>query len=357
MAQLAAALNRLNWPHGKLDIQILFEADDYATIAAAELAMFPTGTRFTIVPPGKVRTKPNALNYGLAMARGAYVCVYDAEDRPHPDQLMEAYQAFRHGPDNLACAQAPLVGDNSRQALIAAHWSLDYATQFGLLMPAMAALNLPIAIGGTSNHFRTDCLIAAGGWDAWNMTEDADLGLRLSRYGKRVAMLSCPTYEDAPNRLPIWCTQRSRWIKGFIQTWLVLLRRPASLRRQLGWERFVSLHLALGGAVLAPIIHAPMLIFVLFVALSPAVSLGPVGASLLVAGLMVGLLGDVLAPGRWHSGRVLAVLTRPLYWPLHSISAVRALWELAVAPHFWAKTPHLPHCAVKDDPCSIGLSV
>ena len=340
--QLARAMSQIIWPAGKLDIQILLEADDEATRKAMRAAPFPEGTRFTIVPPGGVRTKSNALNHGLTRTRGEFVCIYDAEDRPHPGQLLEAYRKFLAAPGDVVCAQAPLVGDNDDEAWIAAHWNLEYATQFGLLLPAQAALDLPIAIGGTSNHFRVEALRAAGGWDAWNVTEDADLGLRFSRFGQRVMMLNLPTYEDAPARFDIWAGQRSRWIKGFMQTWIVLMRRPGLLLEQLGLRRFLAVQLSLGGAVLAPLFHGPLLLLVLTAALSKSFSLGTLGLVLLGTGLMVGLLGDLLAPAPWTWGRFKAVLTRPFYWPLHSISAARALYELAVAPHFWAKTPHKP---------------
>lgn len=354
--QLGRALNQLVWPADRLDVQILLEADDIETIAAVKAANFPAGTRLTIIPPGGVRTKSNALNYGLERAVGDYVCIYDAEDRPHPGQLLEAHRKFLSEPDEVACAQAPLIGDNQGEALIAAQWSLEYAIQFGLLLPAMAALRLPIAIGGTSNHFRIQALRDIGGWDAWNVTEDADLGLRFARFKCRVATLNLPTYEDAPTEFSVWAAQRSRWIKGFVQTWLVLMRHPGVLYRELGFARFVSLQLSLGGAVLAPIFHAPLMVLVLIAALSSEFSLGTFGVVLLGSGLTVGVLGDVLAPGPWHWSRLAAILTRPLYWPLHTISAVRALWELAVAPHFWAKTPHKPRRCVKGLSCSTGLS-
>ncbi len=355
--QLAKALNQLVWPSDRLDIQILFEADDIETIAAADISTFPPGTRFVIIPPGFVRTKPNALNYGLMRARGEFICIYDAEDRPHPGQLFEAYRTFRTGPETIACAQAPLVADNEHQALIAAHWSLEYATQFGLLVPAMAAMRLPIPIGGTSNHFRRDDLIQIGGWDAWNVTEDADLGLRFARYGRRIVTLNLPTYEDAPDNFEIWAAQRSRWIKGFVQTWLVLMRRPRVLLQQLGMVRFVALQMALGGAVIAPVFHAPVMLLVLAACLTNAFAISSLGAGLLGFGLAVGFLSDVLAPARWHWPRVLAVITRPLYWSLHSFSAARALIELVEAPHFWAKTPHKPHrSCTKEKPCLTGSS-
>jgi len=356
MTQLAGALSQIVWPRDRLDVQILFEADDVETLAAADITRFPAGTRFTIVPAGGVRTKSNALNYGLTWALGDYVCIFDAEDRPHPGQLLEAYRAFRAGGGDLACVQAPLVADNGREALLAAHWKLEYATQFGLLMPAMDILGLPIPIGGTSNHFRKPDLLMAGGWDAWNVTEDADLGLRLARLGRRVGMLNLPTFEDAPTEFGVWAAQRSRWIKGFMQTWLVLMRQPRVLLKQLGVQRFVALQMTLGGAILAPLFHAPMLILIVAAGLFSQLSIGIFGAALLGLGLAVGFLSDVMAPGRWSWSRVAAVLTRPLYWPLHSISAARAIWELVEAPHFWAKTPHTPHVWAKDRTCLNGSS-
>lgn len=356
MKQLAQALKKLDWPKARLDIQLLIEADDPETLRAAKKARFSKQTRFTIIPPGGPRTKPNALNFGLMQARGQYVCVYDAEDRPDPSQLKAAYCMFKKSKGDLACVQAPLIGDNAGSALIAAHWSLEYAVQFGLIMPAMASSDLPLLIGGTSNHFRKDVLLASGGWDGFNVTEDADLGMRLARANMRTKMITPPTYEDAPEHISVWVPQRSRWIKGFMQTWLVLMRRPSHTRRQMGGRDFAVMQLSLGGAVLAPLLHLPLFLLVLAALISSSFSLGFMGTSLLVAGLLVGLLGDVCAPGAWSFSRVAAVLTRPLYWPLHSIAAYRALWELAVKPHFWAKTPHKPRHEEPEDFCGTGLS-
>lgn len=357
MPQLAAALKKLDWPKSKLDIQLLIEADDAETYRAAKKARFSKQTRITLIPPGGPRTKPNALNYGLKRAAGQYVCVYDAEDRPDPAQLRSAYAAFASSDISLACVQAPLVSDNSNDALIAAHWSLEYAVQFGLLMPAVTALQLPLLIGGTSNHFRKSALLASGGWDAWNVTEDADLGMRFARAGLKVRMITPPTLEDAPTDTRVWVAQRSRWIKGFMQSWLVLMRRPAFTLHQMGWRGFASMQLSLGGAILAPLLHLPFFVLICLSALIGELSLGIVGSALLAAGVAVGALSDILAPGQWTRGRVLALVTRPLYWPLHSIAAYRALWELAARPFFWAKTPHQPRQKDPDISCLIGSSV
>jgi cellulose synthase/poly-beta-1,6-N-acetylglucosamine synthase-like glycosyltransferase len=357
MRQLARALGRIDWPADLLDIQILLEADDLQTISAAGLARFPARTRFTIIPTGGPRTKPNALNYGLARARGDYVCIYDAEDRPAPSQLREAYAAFACGTARLACVQAPLVASNMRAHWLSANWGLEYAVQFGFLLPALAGLKLPILIGGTSNHFNISILRVSGGWDAWNVTEDADLGMRFARFGYDVGVIKAGTLEDAPTAGRVWRAQRSRWIKGFIKTWAVLMRRPSRVLAEMGWRKFVAAQLTLGGAVLAPLLHLPFALLLIGAVLSPGFSIGAMGMALIVFGLLVGLIGDVMAVKKWSWMVLAAIVTRPLYWPLHSIAAYIALWELAVRPYFWAKTPHCPTDTEEEDACSTGLSV
>lgn len=354
MDQLATALRAINWPADKLDIQILLEADDPETLRAAKAAAFSSNTRLTIVPAGGPRTKPNALNYGLLQAIGRYVTVYDAEDRPDPNQLLAAYQTFQFCGPRTVCLQAPLVGDNAAEGWLAAQWALEYDVQFGLLMRGLAIYHMPILIGGTSNHFRKDALLALGGWDAWNVTEDADLGMRIARAGLWTETIRTPTYEDAPTRFSIWLAQRSRWIKGFLQTWFVLMRNPRQTIRQMGAVPFATMQLNLGGAILAPLLHGPFFILALLALMSGSLEVGLLGWGLLSTGLMVALLSDLAAPNRWSWARLLAIVTRPFYWPLMSIAAYRAIWELANKPFFWAKTPHTPRCAEVAPSCSTG---
>jgi len=356
MAQLAGAMRALNWPQDRLDIQLLIEADDRETLRAAQRMQFPPRTRVSIVPSHGPRTKPNALNYGLSRAKGTYLTIYDAEDLPHPDQLRDAYKAFQICPPQTACLQAPLIADNPDENWLSAHWALEYDVQFGLLLPGLTRLKMPVLLGGTSNHFRLDALHALGGWDAWNVTEDADLGLRIARAGLRCAMISLPTFEDAPTDLNVWVAQRSRWVKGFIQTWLVLMRSPRVTLRELGLRQFIAANLSLGTAILAPLLFAPCMVIVLLALASNTLAIGPIGMTLLIAALMIGLVGDLCAPGRWHLRRMVAMLTRTFYWPLHFLAAVRAIWELAKDPFFWAKTPHKPRQTESHPSCSTGLS-
>lgn len=337
--QLAAAIRALDYPADRLDVKLLIEMGDEATAFALRRQRWPAGTELLVVPPGLPRTKPRALNYGLARARGDFVVVFDAEDRPHPDQLKAAVRAFRAGSDRLACVQAPLVGQGAR-GWVAGQWALEYAVQFGRLLPGQARLGLPIALGGTSNHFRRAALEGAGGWDAWNVTEDADLGLRLARDGYRVGMIAPPTLEAPPEGLLVWTNQRSRWLKGFLQTWLVVMRRPGEAVRELGPGGFVSVQLTLGAAILSALVHGPWAVWLALGVVFPA--LAPPPGYIALAGLSyaAGMVMALAAPGRKDWRRWLLAATLPLYWPLQSAAMVRALYGLVRCPHFWAKTPH-----------------
>jgi hypothetical protein len=234
LQQLVAALGALDYPAAKLDIRLLIEADDDAMRAALAELPLPAHFSVVIVPPGRPRTKPRALNLALLEARGSLFTIFDAEDIPDPQQLRLAAARFLRAPDELACLQARLVIDHAGEGLLPALFALEYAGLFEVLNPGLLRFQLPIMLGGTSNHFRTAALRAVGGWDAWNVTEDADLGLRLVRAGYRMGDLPSNTREEAPLTVPAWLKQRSRWIKGYIQTLVTHSRAPITLLREAG---------------------------------------------------------------------------------------------------------------------------
>jgi glycosyltransferase XagB len=340
IAQLAAAIAALDYPADRLDVKLLIETGDTATEAAILAAAWPPLTELLVLPAGKPQTKPRALNYGLARAQGALVVVYDAEDRPDPAQLRAAAAAFALAPPSLACVQAPLVGTAPAHSWIGGQWALEYASQFGQILPALAARGLPIALGGTSNHFRRRVLVDVGGWDAWNVTEDADLGLRLARHGAAVGVIAPPTFEAPPETLTVWTAQRSRWLKGFVQTWSVMMRNPGAALRGLGLGGFLSVQLTLGGAVLAALVHGPWLVWCALCAVLPGLTLGPVGGGFALGSYALALALTWAAPGPRGWRRVWLVATLWAYWPLQTLAMARALYGLRTCSHFWAKTPH-----------------
>ncbi len=352
--QLITALDRLDWPRSRLDIKFVCEADDAATLEAIRRANPGPHMEVITVPASQPRTKPKALSYALTGARGAYIAVYDAEDRPHPQQLREAYRTFREQPENLACLQAPLIISNARASWISACFALEYSGLFRCMLPLLAALKLPLPLGGTSNHFRTDVLRRVGAWDPYNVTEDADLGLRLHRLGYRSAMIRRQTLEDAPTSLKVWLSQRARWYKGWLQCWLVMTRTPVATARQMGWRAYIVFQMLIGGMLLSSLAHP--LVFVSFLLL--AVAIAENGVDVLLSGQellflidMMNILGSYVIFLLMGQRRMIAFekqqigrrwLAIPLYWMLLSLAAWRAVIELKTQPFVWNKTPHLP---------------
>jgi glycosyltransferase XagB len=216
LAPLVSHLSRLDYPDDRLEILLLCEADDGETIAAVELAVLPDHFRLVVCPDGTPRTKPRACNFGLEQATGELCVIYDAEDRPEHDQLRRAAETFRVAPDEVACLQAPLDYHNHDHNWLTRFFTVEYNFWFDLLLPGLVRLGFPVPLGGTSNHLRVAELRALGGWDPYNVTEDADLGLRLAAGGDRTRMLASVTYEEACSRLRPWLRQRTRWQKGYI---------------------------------------------------------------------------------------------------------------------------------------------
>jgi glycosyltransferase XagB len=344
---LIAALQRLDYPPDRLDILLTLEADDTATQAAVRAALprGPSPFRVILIPPAAPRTKPKALNYALLQTDAAFIAIYDAEDRPHPQQLNAALAAFSAGGDQLGCVQAPLLVDNAGASWIASQFAAEYAIHFTQIVPFLCRIGAPPPLGGTSNHFRRTALEGVGGWDAYNVTEDADLGYRLARFGWRIGAIAPPTYEEAPARLPAWTRQRSRWIKGHLQTWLVLMRDPVRTAREMGAGGFWAMQVMLFGAILAAFGHAPSLLMLAAAGIGLAAG-GPIAISaedwaLAASGLFATWACALCAAVRLgRPGVGLAALTMPLYWPLSFAAALRALVELILRPHYWAKTDH-----------------
>jgi cellulose synthase/poly-beta-1,6-N-acetylglucosamine synthase-like glycosyltransferase len=294
-------------------------------------------------PTAGPRTKPKALNAALLFARGAYTAIFDAEDRPDPLQLRRALAEFRRRGPEVACVQAALTIDNTDDSWLAALFTAEYAAQFDVVLPALSRLGLPLPLGGSSNHFRTSVLREVGGWDPYNVTEDADLGLRLARFGYRSVTMSSSTYEEAPSELRGWLKQRTRWFKGWMQTWLVHLRHPVALYRDLGLARFLAAQLtistSIGSALLHPLAFAGVLMLAALGQAAPSVAL------LFVASAVAGYIGSAVVAlvGLRRRGLIRygwRLLLMPLHWILLSVAAWRAIVQLIHDPYRWEKTAH-----------------
>jgi len=349
--QLVRRLARIDYPPDRLEAFLLLETHDHETIDAAWHADRPDWMSIIIVPPGDPRTKPRALNTGLAAATGDLITVYDAEDEPDPLQLREA--AARFADDRLgrlAAIQAPLrvrVPLRTRSPFMDRQFAVEYASLFEVTLPAMAALGLPFPLGGTSNHFRADRLREVGGWDSYNVTEDADLGFRLWRAGGTLGVLDHPTYEQPPGGLETWLPQRTRWLKGFMQTCGVHTRAPGSL----GWQGILALIMTVVAPIVSAALHAISLAWIAALVLVAAVAgLTPI-VSLPALGVL-GLGACAAWLSAWMGARragipytLIDAVMAPLYWSLLTLAFGHALVRLVYEPFEWNKTRHTPDAA------------
>jgi len=309
----------------------------------------PGNVELILVPTSQPMTKPKACNYALSFARGDLLVVYDAEDIPGPGQLREAAHAFKTGGPQLACVQAPLAYYNWNENWLTRHFAIEYAALFDLLVPALARFGLPFPLGGTSTHFRTFVLRKVGAWDPYNVTEDADLGFRLYEQGYTSGVISTTTHEEANCLLPNWIRQRSRWLKGWMQTYVVRMRHPLRTLFALGPAGFLVLQIVTGGFLLSALAHPIFYILLLWIfvtGVAPTDTLGPLVMGLLnVSVLLLGfssamIAGLVGANARGLTGLAGHALTMPLYWLLISAGAFKALLQLFFKPHYWEKTDH-----------------
>ena len=349
IARTIAALENLDYPAERLDIRLLLEEDDRETIDAARRATSVLPREIILIPQGLPRTKPKACNVGLLGAKGEFVTIYDAEDRPERLQLRRAVAAFRRLPPLVACLQAKLTYHNVHQNLLTRWFTAEYETWFSLMLPALARIGGPVPLGGTSMHIPRSILQAVGAWDPFNVTEDADLGVRLQRLGYEVAVLDSTTLEEANSDVVNWVRQRSRWYKGYLQTWLVHMRQPFRLWREVGGRAFLGINLLLGAvpliAVLNPIFWALTAVWFLaqphaLTVLLPAPIYYPALASMLAGNFLALYVSVIAIRVRRRPDLLLAVTLSPLYWALMSIAAIRALAQLLVAPSFWEKSVH-----------------
>ncbi len=339
----------IDYPPGRLEILLLMEEDDHETIDAARASHPPETVTFVIIPDGLPRTKPRACNVGLFFAKGSYLVIFDAEDRPEPDQLKKAVVAFSKGGERMICVQAALNYFNVYENWLTRMFTLEYSYWFDYILTGLQRLNLPIPLGGTSNHFRTEALRQLGGWDPFNVTEDADLGIRASAEGYTVGVINSTTYEEANNDRDNWIRQRSRWIKGYMQTVLVHLRNPVGMVRTIGIKNTLGFIMLIAGTPVTFLCTLPLWIvyFVwlitrthLFDQLFPPVILYLGLFNLLVGNSLMIYLNMLAVFKRRYYGLILYAIFNPVYWILHSIASYKALWQLFTKPFFWEKTIH-----------------
>ncbi len=345
---LIQRLSKIDYPKDRLDLCLIVEEDDAVTQQALAAAALPSWMRMIIVPRAILLTKPRAMNYALDFCRGEIIGIYDAEDWPDSDQISKITRRFAVCPPDVACLQGQLAFYNARQNWLSRCFAIDYAMWFRLILPGLVRLGFAIPLGGTTLFLRREAIEKIGGWDAHNVTEDADLGLRLARNGYRTEMIETTTREEANCRPWPWVRQRSRWIKGYAITYAVQMRNPGLLLRQLGAWRFLGVQALFLGAI-SSTLFAPFLWsfwLVPFGITHPLQAVLSQGALLAILGIFIlaeitqFLVAFAATPTPAHRGLIWWVPVMHLYGVLATIAGVKALFELVTRPFYWDKTEH-----------------
>ena len=353
---LISALAHLDYPTEKLDLKFLVEETDRPTREILTLLDLPSHYETIVIPKSYPQTKPKAMNYALPFARGEIVGIYDAEDAPEPDQILKAVHALAEADADTVCVQARLNHYNATETTLSRMAQAEYTLWFDMLLTGLSRLRLPIPLGGTSLFIKTDALRSIDGWDPYNVTEDADLGLRLARRGWRAEIIDSTTWEEPPVEWKQWKGQRSRWIKGFIVTWLVHMRSPRDLVRQLGWRNTFAINIMLLDGFVAfllqPLFWIAIAALILTgstpwtMLLTPSVAMATTWiftlgqAFVLIAAFTAlqrrfGFSRAIWSPGLW------------LYWQCATRPAYRAVREMFGKQAEWNKTEHCLSRAAK----------
>jgi glycosyltransferase XagB len=367
--QFLSAINKLDYPKDKLDILLLLEEDDTETIKILDKLTLPFYIKKIIVPNSLPKTKPKACNYGLSYAKGKYLVIYDAEDIPDPLQLKKAYLGFQTLPREVQCLQAKLSYYNPRANLLTRFFTVEYALWFDIMLTGLQSFNSTLPLGGTSNHFKTAQLRRLQGWDPFNVTEDADLGVRLFQKGFRTAVIDSTTHEEATSQLKNWIRQRSRWLKGYMQTYFVHTRNYKDFITQKGILHYIVFQLTVGGKVLFILINPMMwLITLLYFATysfagpfletiyTPPISY--IAVTSWIFGNFLFVYYYMIACGRKKEWDLMKyVLLIPIYWGMMSYAGAIALYQLILKPHYWEKTVHGMHLVRKQRKHSAAKSL
>ncbi len=350
--QFVTSMDQMEYPKDKLKVYLLLEEDDTETLQKVKEFALPSHFEVMVVPDSFPKTKPKACNYALHRIESDYVVIYDAEDVPEPDQLKKVVLAFDKVPKEVVCMQAKLNFYNPHQNLLTRVFTAEYSLWFDLVLTGLQAIHAPIPLGGTSNHFKTSILKELHGWDSFNVTEDCDLGIRMVKRGLRTAIVDSITNEEANSDFFNWFSQRSRWIKGYIQTYLVHMRNPREFLRSWSEPHVLTFQLVVGGKVMSmfinPIMWATTILYFVFRStLGPAIEpFFP--AAVFYMALTCLVFGNFLymyyymigCAKRGHDEIIKYVFLVPFYWLMMSVAAWKAVWSLIVAPHYWAKTKH-----------------
>ncbi|MFZ2970034.1 MAG: glycosyltransferase [Minisyncoccia bacterium] len=354
IGQIKKAMTAIDYPSYKLDFVITLEEYDYATRKAVAEAEFPRNFRILILPDVKPKTKPKALNVVFSHLDGDFFTIYDAEIIPDKDQLKKACLLFKKYPD-ISCIQTLLDHYNYDQNILTKWFNAEFAFYYDMFLPGLQSLNYPIPLSGHSTHFRIAVVQKIGAWDPYNVAEDCDLGIRLRRFGYKTAIMRSYSREEATSNFKNWLNQRSRWMKGFLQTTIVHMRHPFRFKDELGgWRYFIAFLLLVPGTVIINFSNLGFwILFILWIVFQPQIIKDFFPGIILHISVLCFLLGNFIfiylnLIGLYQRKRFSLVkysLLTSIYWIMLSLGCIKAVAQLITNPYHWEKTKHGDHLA------------
>lgn len=328
--QILKFIKMLDYPKDKLDVCILIEEDDLPIHQFFSQEILPSYIRVISVPIFQPRTKPKALNYATNFIKGEYVVVYDAEDIPDMDQLKKALHLFQQLPSQYICIQSRLNFYNYSENIITECFSVEYSILFDFYLFGLDFLNLPILLGGTSNHFKVKELKKIGFWDSYNVTEDAELSIRIYSNNYKIKMLDSLTLEESPIEMIAFIKQRSRWIKGFLQTFFCYVCNYQYKKFNIYQVIFIIINLLFFALSL---FLGPILIVLSFF-----LDIALLKYNLYIFFIYHAIAGLIVSKNNIFNFKYI-IFSIPYYF-LHMFAFILAIYDLIKRPFHWRKTEH-----------------
>ncbi len=335
-----------NYPKDLLEVVVVCEQSDTETIEEAQRAVAEIGhpnARVLTFTDGPIN-KPHGLNVALRQTSHQVVTIFDAEDDVHPDIFQIVNTIMER--DGARIVQAGVQLMDFQSSWYAVHNVLEYFFWFRSRLHFHATVGV-IPLGGNTVFIERALLEAVGGWDERCLTEDADLGIRLSALGHRIAVTYDPehaTREETPPTLAGFIRQRTRWNQGFLQVLRkgVWRQLPEWRQRLLAFYTLATPFIqALSGLLWIPalvmMVAVKVPVVIAMLSLLPLYGLG--------FQYITGLIG------LWEFAAVYQLRLRPRdllvftlgffpYQLLLSLAAVRAVYREARGLTNWEKTAH-----------------
>ncbi len=341
--QTFSAISNLNYPSSSIQGIIIVESTDTLTKKSIETSIIPDGFEVMEIPTLPPFTKGRAIQRALLVAKGKYITIYDAESRPEPNQVIKAVEILEKE-KGKTCLQSIIRIENAKENEITSFFASEFWDWYDKRMVNLHKRGIPFGLGGNSFFLATETLKEVGGWDPFNVTEDAELTVRLIKNNVDIKLMNSITHEACPSTMKNWIKQRTRWSKGLLTTSIIHLISGKFGFKGFTFKQWYHFWLRMYVGNLIPFFFAFIFILFLFQSFSYEnfVLVNIVLAINLVPSLIVSMWADkknfntMGIKIRIHN--LFAVTL--IYWGMYLWAGFRANYEFLFSPLKWHKTDH-----------------